>query len=513
MTRERESWRPDSDPSSNEALIEKYGAVGYAAQSNALAHPDRLATVAALHGLSPPAIATCRMLEVGCSDGANLLPIAAELPDAQFFGCDLSPDAIAVARSAVAETGLGNVTLIEGDLRALPDALGSFDFIVAHGVYSWVPPSVRDALFALAARRLSEHGLGFVSYNVYPGCHVRQAAWEMLRFHVEPVSGARERLAAARSLAAALAEPGRAQSETDALLRRELARIAAASDSALYHDDIALPNDPVWFRDFAAHARRHGLAFVSEARLFNSSTLGVAPAMQRFVSKGDRVQREQYLDFATLRRFRQSVLCRRENEADLRWLPERAGAMHAAASLSLMRAAATGKPLANPARPALAAAQAATLEKVFGMLLEVAPRALPVTEVEARLARERIPGSGSPPQPPAALLAEACVADEVVLHLHPPRLTEMAGERPLASPVARWQARRGTTITNLEHEPLQLPDAEPRALLALLDGRRDRAMLATAMGTSLAGDGAAARRERVDEYVRQFARLGLLIDE
>ena len=279
MTREPESRRPGSDPSSNEALIEKYGAVGYAAQSNALAHPDRLATVAALHGLSPPAIATCRVLEVGCSDGANLLPMAAGLPEAQFVGCDLSPDAIAVARSAVAETGLANVTLIEGDLRALPDALGSFDFIVAHGVYSWVPPSVRDALFALAARRLTERGLAFVSYNVYPGCHVRQAAWEMLRFHVEAVSGARERLAAARSLAAALAEPGRAQSETDVLLRRELARIAAVSDSALYHDDIAMPNDPVWFRDFAAHARRHGLAFVSEPRLFNSSTLGVAPAM------------------------------------------------------------------------------------------------------------------------------------------------------------------------------------------------------------------------------------------
>jgi SAM-dependent methyltransferase/methyltransferase-like protein len=502
---DRESQPAAPDPTSNDALVEKYGAVGYAAQSNALSHPDRLATVATLHGLSPPGVASARVLEVGCSDGANLLPMAAGLPDARFVGCDLSPDAIELARGAVADTGLANVTFVEGDLRSLPDTLGAFDFIIAHGVYSWVPVAVRDALFALAAERLSPNGLLFVSYNVYPGCHIRRAVWDALHFHIRDIEAARERLDAARSLASALAQPGRVQSETDALLRREFGRVAATTDSALYHDDLAIPNEPVWFHEFAAHARAHGLAFVTEAKLFNSSSLGVASAMQPFVAERDRVEREQYLDFAVCRRFRQSVLCRAACEPALVWMPERAQSMHAAASLSLMRAAEQQRALLNPVRSALDADEAATLERVLGRLLEVAPRALPVAELESRF------GGRAGGRTLAAMLADAFVADEILLHVHPPRLTEIARERPLASPVARWQVRRGVTVTNQEHEPMQIADAPPRALLALLDGGRDAKALDAAIGTALELDDPSARLRRIDQYVRQFARLGLLI--
>ena len=109
------------------------------------------------------------------------------------------------------ELGLANVTLLQQDFAAIPPALGRFDYIIAHGIYSWVPPAARDALFRLAAERLSDHGVMFVSYNVYPGCHVRQAAWEALHFHVDGIADLRTRLDTARSLAALLAEPGLTQ--------------------------------------------------------------------------------------------------------------------------------------------------------------------------------------------------------------------------------------------------------------------------------------------------------------
>jgi hypothetical protein len=329
--------------------------------------------------------------------------------------------------------------------------------------------------------------------------------WDALHFHVRNLETAHARLDAARSLAAALAQPGRVQSETDALLRREFARVAATTDSALYHDDLAEPNEPVWFHELAAHARGHGLAFVSEAKLFNSSALGIAPAMQAFVAGADRVDREQYIDFAVCRRFRQSVLARADHEGQLAWRAQQVLAMHAAASLSLQRAAEQKKPLLNPARPPLDAAQVATRRSILDRLLEIAPRALPVAEL-----RDRLSGSVSASSF-AAMIAEACVADEILLHLDPPRLTEIPGERPLASAVARWQAARGATVTNLEHEPIQIADAAPRALLELLDGTRDAQALDAAIGAALEVDEPVARRRRIDRYVRQFARLGLLI--
>ena len=140
------------------------------------------------------------MLEVGCSDGANLLPMAAALPHAQFVGCDLSGIAIAEARRAAQELGLANVTFLQRDLATLTDDPGTFDYIIAHGVYSWVPAPVRDALLALAARRLSRNGALFVSYNVYPGCHIREATWQILHYHVDRIADPRGQLDAARAL-------------------------------------------------------------------------------------------------------------------------------------------------------------------------------------------------------------------------------------------------------------------------------------------------------------------------
>jgi len=75
-----------NDRTTGTALAEKYDAIAYEAQSNPLSHPDHMAVVATLFGLAPPNVATCRVLEFGCNDGANLLPMAASLPDAQFVG-------------------------------------------------------------------------------------------------------------------------------------------------------------------------------------------------------------------------------------------------------------------------------------------------------------------------------------------------------------------------------------------------------------------------------------------
>jgi predicted O-methyltransferase YrrM len=510
MNSERADGIRSPDPASNEALVEKYGAIEYATQSNAQSHPERLATVGTLHGLSPPPVTTCRVLELGCSDGANLLPMAAALPGATFVGCDLFPGAIESARSAATELGLANVTFWEGDLRKFPEDLGPFDYVIAHGLYSWVPVDVRDALFALAAAKLSPNGLMFVSYNVYPGCHVRQATWEVLHLHTDGLDSPRERLEAARRLANAIAEGGISQDATDALLRREFARVAKQTDSSIYHDDLAVPNDPVYFRRFVEHAGRHGLAFVSEAKLFNSSDLGLSASMRQIVSGLGRVEREQYLDFACLRRFRQSVLCRAEATSALALVPDRAALMHVAASHSLLGAAQRGKSLLNPARPVLGAAEQQRLNTVLARLVDIAPRAIPGVELESLAdgaAQSRSAASGSFPR----LLVDACFADELLLSICPPQIAEIPSERPLASPVARWEARRGFRLTNLWHEAMTIPDAPARALLALCDGARDRAELDVAAGAALELTDPVQRRSRIEGYVRQFGRLGLLI--
>ena len=496
-----------TDQTANSDLARKYDAVAYAAQSNALSHPRHLATVAALFGMAPAPITTARVLEVGCSNGANLLPMAAALPDARFVGCDLSHHAIAEARRGAAELGLANVTLHERDLAMLAHAPDEYDYVIAHGVYSWVPPHVRDALFALAARRLSRNGVLFVSYNVYPGCHVRQAAWEMLHHHVDAILDPRAKLDAARALAAVLAEPGVTQTDTDALLRQEFRRLSTQSDSALYHDDLAVPNDPVYFHAFAAHLARHGLAFVAEAKLSMMTTAGLAPGVLDLVSGRDRVEREQYLDFARMRRFRQSLARRADAPIADGGPAARVAGMHVAASLSLVRAHAEGKAIADTAAQDHDVRAA---RRLLQRLVDVAPRIVPVAEAvewQRTHAREDVGAA----RPVAELLVDACFAGSVDLYVQPPALAAAAAEKPCASPVVRWQAARRQAVTNLRHEPLRIDDPFALQLLVLLDGTRTLAALAAAMAPGLPAAARAGADARIATCLAHFALHGLLV--
>ena len=458
-----------NDRTSNAALVEKYDAIGYAAQSNALSHPDHMAVVATLFGLDPASAAACRVLELGCSDGANLLPMAEGLPESHFVGCDLSPRAVATARRTAAELNISNVSLVDGDLSQLPEALGEFDYIIAHGLYSWVPAPVRDAMFALAARRLKPNGMMFVSYNVYPGCHVREAIWEILHFHSDGADGAKARLDRARELASALTEPGATQNKIDALLRAEFKRVARTSDSALYHDDLGEPNDPVYFHEFSSHAACHGLTFVSEAQLPMTVATGVSPRMQRLLAGLGRLEREQYLDFACLRRFRQSLLCHAESTTQFKLAPKRLAPMRIGASRSLMRAASEGKPLLDPGQPWVPnEPEAQALRALFEWLVAISPQTVSMPEIKSHLLWPPADAHGLTPRSLEAIVADGCLNGALMAELHSPALASLPGERPRAGAFSRWQAARGVRVTNLRHETMQVHDPAALRLLALL---------------------------------------------
>ena len=490
----------------NRDLAHKYDTVAYAAQANAQSHPTHLATVATLLGLSPSPVASARVLEVGCSDGANLLPMAASLPGARFTGCDIASQAIAAGKRGASELGIDNVEFVQADLSTMRDGGEPFDYIIAHGVYSWVPATVRDALLALAQARLHRDGIMFVSFNVYPGCHVRQAAWEMLRYHVGSIPDPRARLDQARAFAGLIAEPSVAQTEVDGLLRHELAKLATQTDSALFHDDLGVPNDPVYFHQFAAHLARYDLAYLGEAKLSMMTAAGLTPRVQQFLSTMDRLTREQYLDFARLRRFRQSLVCRADATPSSITPLDRAAAMYAAASTSLVRAAVEGKAFADAVAPD---PSARAMRRLLQWLVEEAPRIVPAEDATRWLAQSA-PDDAAASRPVPALLAEAMYVGTVDLYTHAPPLAAAVSERPVASPIVRWQAVRQPNLTNLRHEPLRLDDPHALAMLALLDGTRTHHDLAIALARRLPDAEKGQAGERIATYLSQFVLHGLI---
>lgn len=463
-----------------------YDEVPYTGRPYADAHPERLATMALLHGVQPAPLERCRVLEVACGDAANLIPTAYALPQAEFMGFDIAAQPVEAGKRLASRIGLKNLSLAHLDLTAFPADAGTFDYVIAHGLYSWIPAPVRDQLLALIARHLAPSGVAFVSYNVYPGCYVRRMVWEMLRFHVEPLVEPAQRIAEAQAFARLIAEGRTVQDPYTELMRGELARFSARDAGFLFHDDLADVNEPCYFHEFVGHAADHRLQFLCEAELVASAYTGLTPQVRQVLDSLDPLAREQYLDFAKCRRFRQTLLCHEGVAVDRN---VSAQGMARFRFLSRRHGIAGESVPAEPPQPEEQLARA-----LLDALDAAAPRALSLDDLS-----ERLPGSDRD------YLAKLCLAagqaGAVQLHTHVPELGTTLAGRPVASAVVRAQLAHGNAVTSLRHAVVDIDDDLTRRMLPLLDGTRDPAAIAKALGEP---------RDAVDARLRHLAKLALL---
>jgi hypothetical protein len=449
------------------------------------------------------------VLELGCGDGGNLIPMALALPGATFVGVDAAPKAIARGQGLVAELGLENVRLEARAIEALAPAAGSFDYVIAHGVYSWVPTTVRDRLLAVAADALSDAGVAYVSYNALPGGRLRQALRDMLVFHTAELADPRERVAQARALLRFLVDGAPGEQGLGALMRAQAEGMLARSDATLLHDELAEVNDAVYFHEFAAHAARHGLQYLAEADFFEMQ-IGAAsePAAQALMAIEDPVRREQYLDFLKGRMFRQTLLCRAELAIDRTPHPEVIERLAVST-----QAEPRGEPDAGGAQ-AFAGPTGSTLTTDHPLVIDALKRAAGAWP--AALWVRDLLGPAATSEDRRALfdaLLRSYAANLVALHVDPPRPASTPDDAPRATVLARHQARAGETVTNLRHASVRIEDDLGRRLVTLLDGTRDRGALAAELRTHLLDQGRpvpADLAESLERSLQGLARLALL---
>jgi cyclopropane fatty-acyl-phospholipid synthase-like methyltransferase len=276
-----------------------------------MTHPDRMATMAVLHGINPPPVERCRVLELGCTDGGNLLSMAETLPNASFLGVDLSPRQIAEGRAAMEALGVGNVELLTMNLTKVDDSFGLFDYIICHGVYSWVTASVRDKILEICSRNLAPDGVAYVSYNTYPGWHLRRILREMMLYHTQGITDPTGRVHQARALLEFVTRFALPQDGPYSCgLREESRKFEKYQGTYIFHEFLAEENHPVYFHEFVVHAASAGLRYLSHAT-FGLEESGLSPEFLQDISQlgPDIIRREQYIDFVLNRSFRQSLLC------------------------------------------------------------------------------------------------------------------------------------------------------------------------------------------------------------
>lgn len=475
--RRRSQRAPAPVPVPFDALRDSYERVPYPGAAFPQTHPDRLATISALFGGRPAPVETCRVLELGCGDGGNVLPMAHALPQARFTGIDLSPSAIGRASRTADVLGLSNVDLVAGDLAAQDaGSLGRFDVVIAHGVFSWVPDPVRDALLALTRACLEREGVAFLSFNALPGGHLRRVVRDAMQWHGRHAGTPDERLAAARDMAHRLAMRVGAEGP----LRRQVDHALSRDDAGLLHDELADPSDAFHVADVAARAAGHGLRFLAEADLHDGID-GVAPELGTELEAlaADRLEREQALDLLTLRAFRQAVLVRADARAGGAPRPDGVPGLRAAAQLTASPAGKGATRFETP-RGAAVTTDQPDLRGALRTLGERWPASVPIAEL------------GLGPALASAVLA-AHLRGVVELRTWEPRAATHVSLRPAASAVARLQAETGQQVTTMRHTTVALDD-QARRLVGLCDGSRDLPALGEALGDR---DGLRGQLERL----------------
>ena len=469
-------------------------------------HPNRLAVLASLFGRSPAPLASCRVLEIGCAGGGNLLPIAAALPQAQFVGLDYSQVQIDAATHAAQALGLTNIRFVCEDMRSVDaTSLGEFDYVIAHGIYSWLPADAQAAMLKLCRDCLAEAGVAYVSYNTLPGWHMRGMVRDLMLFHAASFGDGPPDVAQAKALLDFMATHVPEENNPyGQYLRSELKMLSGLNASYLAHDHLEKHNEPLYFRDFIARAQGADLDYLGEAEFFTmlGSDLAAGAKSQLSAEIKDIVRLEQYFDFMRNRSFRMSLLVRRGSLVERNVGPDRLKSLWVSSTLrsTLPLSAVAAIPALAEATPALVSTTPVRFETLTGqqlttanpvtkaalmLLEEAAPASLAFGEL-LKAARERLPVTHrvtiALEQDAFTLGADMLIAygAGALVQLYaasnrvaPATLVRDATAALAAPAYARWQARQSGELTNLHHMRVSV-DEPCRQTVLLLDGSLDR---------------------------------------
>ena len=508
-----------------------YDAVPYGSYPIAASHPDRLFAVGKLFGVNPVPPENARILELGCAGGGNLLPIASQFPNATCVGFDLSQAQVDAARIAVQYCGLTNTKIHQGSVTDITEKLGKFDYILCHGVFSWVPEPVREAILRVSSQNLSANGIAYISYNTLPGWYQRGMIRDMMLRHVAGIQDAAAKTTQARALLAFLVKSTEAHSTPyAAYLRSEAEFLDKQPDAYLFHDHLEDHNKPYFFQDFIRFATQYGLQFLGESSLNAMWTGNLSrESSEKLNSIPDAIVTGHYMDCIVGRSFRQTLLVHSGTAISRSLDPTRFdGIQFSGRFIEQPREESAvvrkdykvknGQILSTSELPTQFAMEALTNAFPGSLTIDQV-----VSAMEEGIAKSGITSTVNRPLI-ATELMRWVLTGYAEFRFESDRLATKPDGNPKACSWARCQAQASKYVTNLLHELLTLNEVD-RRILPMLDGSRDMksieaeiaglirtGVLVPAPDTVPLGKKTRALPRRIaEEVVARFGKMGLLM--
>jgi SAM-dependent methyltransferase len=479
---------------SNITELNAYDTVPYPAYSFPVTHIGRLGAIGRIFGLQTAAPEHARVLELGCSSGLNTLAMAQLFPEAEFVAVDYSARQIQDAETALASTGLSNVRFIQADISALGEDLGKFDYIIIHGIYSWVPDNVKDAIFRISRDNLKPEGVAYISYNVLPGWRMRGALRDMMLMHTASIKETPAKVAQGKALIKFLAESCSDESPYGKYLRQELELLKSVDDGYIAHEFFEDENDALYFHDFLKAVASAELQYLGDAEP-STMILDNLPKAAADTLKSlnlNLLATEQYMDFVRNRMFRSSLLCHQGLVLSRNVDPKNLESLYVSSLVALKQPYVEGQPaiLVGSGGGELNVAEPVTAH-IFSRVAALRGASKPVSEIVEETANafaERFADKD-----PAAvradlsrLLIQGYFKKMVDFTIGPSSCRAAAAplEQPEALPLARLQASRGQRVSSPRLEMLNT-DPFVGKFITFCDGTRDRTALIDAMTEAL----------------------------
>ena len=304
-----------------------YKELGYKSYPFPFTTPAYLEAYGTLVGLNTPPAKTARVLELGATYGGNIISQAVHNPEATFVGIELSQDQVEKGNKIISDAKLDNVSLIQGDIMNFDETLGTFDYIIAHGFYSWISDEMKDKLLDIISHHLADNGIAYVSYNTYPGWHTMEEVRQLMLFanrgHDELTH--KEKVLHGKTVGSLV---GSQILNYDNLKERNskflgaLRSVMQKDDYYVGHDHLEPHNDPCYFYQFNDHLKAHNLAYVCDADLTLSMVRtydeSIADKLEK-LAPNSQADQEQYLDFMLDTTFRKSIICKADAAKNLNY--------------------------------------------------------------------------------------------------------------------------------------------------------------------------------------------------
>ncbi len=314
------------------ATTTNYDELPYFCMARPSTHPLRLSGILNLLGIKAPPANQCRVLELGCGDGTNLFSMAIVFPETQFIGIDLSIEQINIGKSRLEQLNLKNIQLYQEDILNLKNDIGCFDYIIVHGVYSWVSEKVQNKILELCSNHLTDNGAAYISYNTRPGWNLRMTIRDMLLYHTKGFQTIPEKVSQIKSWLKLVENhvsnklskilPTQINYGYYRYLKNELPEFLELPESYLFHEFLEDNNTPIYFHEFIEKATQYNLVYAGDADVRFMFREFQTPEMVEMFEKLDTISKEQYVDFLENRQFHMSILCKKGIEINPK-LPEK----------------------------------------------------------------------------------------------------------------------------------------------------------------------------------------------